>query len=240
MTMTTAHEVHFTSVPAFIEELRKDHADIAILGNVVRLAVTNGEAHIGHITGRPGEQGAIPGWRTRFVECSYIARDQLVKVSAYAGVDWTGGAQRLFRPTPNSTVVDDTKQKVAELGRKLQAVLYALDGIEIRGGGLYLENGFWMAEPSHDIEDLPALVCATCLRDIYFANNAWRHREADTGETDTQQLQWKKGQAECFAVDVCSECRGVKSGRACGLCFGSGKRLTIHHLADPEQEGRTV
>lgn len=237
MTTTTAREVHFTSIPAFLDELRADHAAGEIVGNLVRLAVTNGEATESHITGRPAQPGVIPGWRTRYVECSYVsARDQLVKVSAYAGADWIGGEQRRFRPTANSTVSQDTRQKVAELGRQLQAALYVLDGLTVRGGGLYLENGFWTADPDHTIEDLPALMCATCLRDIYFANAAWRHAEAD----QVENLVWKKGDPQCYVSRPCPECRGKRGERPCGGCFGSLVKLTVHHVADPEQEGRQV
>lgn len=254
MTTTNAHEVHFTNLAAFLEDAKLDHDAGVIADSILRLAVTNGPASMGQITGRQlvGEWSEVPGWRTRFLECWYIStRGYLVKLSAYAGVDHIGGKQwdglRTREPDFREQKSAATKEKVADLGRRLQTAVYSWGGIEFRGGGLYLENGFWTASPEDEIADLPELSCASCLRPIYFANDAYRHREAATGEgLDRAQLRWKKGEAACYLECPCPTCGGTRVNpkqpdQRCSDCtFSPGLRLTIHHYADPEIEGKLV
>lgn len=188
--MTSSFELHFTSIEDFLDELRADHGagdqgESHVKDHIVRLALRTSTASLGQLYPKqqyvPGADRPAPFMRSRFVEASYVSsRDQLVKVSAYCGIEADGYPEG--GPAAMYARFEATALKAKETTHKLQAAFAALPGLVVRGGGLFVENGAWTASPESPIEAPPEQMCATCRAPIYFANNLWRHTGSKQAE----------------------------------------------------------
>ena len=175
-------EIKFTDAIAFVEVLRAD-ADLgAIEDNIVWLARTAGSATLDQITGRwnPNGDRIIPGWRSMYVEVSYLARGQLHKGSFYCG-------PALIEASTNDARTLRTATALLDMERRMQAAVGKASReykLTIRGGGamhLFDVGTPWQAHPDHPIEPVPELTCKHCGEEIYHSNEAWRHKS--TGRT---------------------------------------------------------
>lgn len=157
--MVSSFEVHFTDPTGFLEELRADHGAAMVQDSMVRLSLRSGEATLGMVYADqravPGADRPTPNFRSRYVEASYIStRGQLVKLSAYCGVEPVA----VLKLSPGSLLAMGaaTALKLKETTYKLQAAFAALPGLTVRGGGLFVENGTWTADPEAAIEAPPS------------------------------------------------------------------------------------
>lgn len=208
----SVYEIRFTDPSAFCDDLKADAALGAIEDNIVRLAVVNQAATLDQVMGKwqPGGNRILDAYRTKYVEASYLARKQLVKLSCFCGVSVAD---------PTITTLTDHARKLTEATalniqsavRKVQATLAPLRDIEVRGGGFYVQDGPWTAWPESPIEAPDELVCATCGEGIYWSNDAWRHESTR--------------RAEAWIDD------GMDGRRP---------RKKLDHLADPEEAGRQL
>lgn len=216
------HEVRFTNVADFLADLDADYKKGSIEDNIVRVSVIGSDASLDQIYGRPvpGGNRRGNGWQAKYVSAAYLARGQLVKLSAYCGVAPQVAPEEakhlpdVYRQRQRVTM-DATAAKVQETVRAVLAPLDRKSDLEVRGGGVYVESGEWIADPDFSIDAPPAETCATCHHDIYFANQKWRHK-------DTKQAEHYIDNPDATA----------KSGP-----FG---RKLLHHLADPFIEDRKV
>lgn len=219
--------IRHTDPAAFCDELARDVAYHRIEDPIVRLAITSGPATMEQVERKwiPGGSRANPWFRSRYVEASYIARGQLVKLSAYCGVLWSADHEAPISAAAQTT---ETALKVSATLNHVQRAIFEIGDVEIRGGGLYVETGEpWIAHPDQEIALPPAPVCATCEEPIYFANRAWRHSATR--------------QAEATYDEPCSRCGGSGEGdrgRRCALCNGRKVAKRLDHLADPEEAGK--
>ncbi|HEY8768736.1 MAG TPA: hypothetical protein VIP09_16005 [Dehalococcoidia bacterium] len=172
--------VRFTNPSEFVEDLKRDHRAAAITDSILRVAIVNRLATLEEVNGGwlPGGDRVAKGWQAKSVTASYLCRGQLVKLSSYCGValQEESGLRDPRELTPATALqLRDTLQKV--LG-----AADALKGLEVRGGGLYVDDGEWVATPDEAIEAAPKDVCITCGVDIYHANEAWRAKETKRAE----------------------------------------------------------
>lgn len=255
MTAGPTFEVRYTELDLFLQELRQDAEAHAIADDLVRLAVRNGSATLGQVMRRriEGDDKTVMGWRTRFVLASYVStRGQLHTLSAYCGVDWLGleggDGLRERQAGIRARISADTAHAVQVAGYRLQSAVQNL-GLELRGGGLYIQQGEYLQDPDEGLEAVEGMICATCLREIYLAGDeSWRHRLADRAEVPDGVLVWHRGRADAQLEVICPRCYGSRQiagpggrERRCPDCMTSpGVRLTTHHLADPELEGRLI
>src|SRR5688572_13440439 len=81
----SVYEIRFTDPSSFCEDLKADAKRGAIEDNLVRLAIINGPATLEQVMGKwqPGGDRRLSAYRTKYVEASYLARGQLVKLSCY-------------------------------------------------------------------------------------------------------------------------------------------------------------
>ena len=232
----TVHDLRFIRPEEFIEELRLDLAAGGVEDRIVRLAQFEQQATQGEIEPRRGyDTRAALGWHVVWIECSYVSsRHQLVKLSRRVGCRWLGeDSQRLGRPTSTGAEASaEVELRAKEVYRNLRRPLEEMrtpegERLDLRGGGLYVEEGPWAAPPEAVIETPAPEACATCKAEIYFANNQWRHKSS--------------GRAEVLEEGDCGGCDGTgEQGprrRRCAHCGGSGRALNaLHHYADPELE----
>lgn len=211
-------ELHFTRVDAFLEEVRLDTEDDVIQAGIVRVAVVSGHA--------PGKAppAVAQSW---YVESSYVSgRQQLVKLSLYAGWKWT----RAVRDEQERKHNEKIDLEIRELLLKIQAGLQKVPNIRLRGGSLVEAHDIWQPEPNAQITSPDELVCATCQEAIYFANEEWRHQQSKL--------------AAVYEAKVCPACNDTREvpfrpgrRRVCPRCL-LGQPKDLHHLADPEKAGR--
>ena len=226
---TSLFEVHFTRIDQYIEEVQLDATAEKILDGIVRLALVSGAA--------PGRSPSdvAQSW---YAESSYVStRQQLVKISLFAGWKWTRPQAARGAGVPDerqghNNAVDLT---VRETFLRLQAPLQKVEGIHLRGGSLVEAHDIWTPEPEMEITAPEPLKCATCAQAIYYANEQWRHQAS--------------GQAEVYEspTPLCPTCLGSAGAmvggrlRNCQDCRASpGVRITLNHLADPKVGGRKV
>lgn len=201
-------EVHFTNPAEWVADFKRDHEAIGDL--IVRVATVNRRASLDEVEGRwlPGGERIAKGWMAKSVAASYLCRGQLVKLSAYCGV--TLEEDSGLRDPRGLTAATALK-----LRDTLQRVLQPLEGmgLDVRGGGIYVAEGEWIAAPDEEIAAAPKDTCATCGEDIYHANEQWRHKKTKRAEALVATA--KKGVA----------------GRPV---------MQLHHLADPEIKDRKL
>lgn len=226
----SVYGVRHTDPAAFCDELARDVAYHRIEDQIVRLAITSGPATIEQTS--PGAAFVAggsrpnPWFRSRYVEASYIAGGQLVKLSAYCGVLW---AASHAPPASAAAQTEETALRVSATLNHVQKAIHEIGEIEVRGGGLYVESPEpWIAHPLQEIALPPAPTCATCEEPVYYANGAWRHRSSR--------------QAEATFDEPCARCGGSGEGargRRCALCNGRKVAKRLDHVADPREAGRT-
>jgi hypothetical protein len=238
--MTTVFEARHTDPAAFLDELGRDRVLDAVQDNILRLAYRTGPATYGMYNPRHmnHDQKMAPWLKARYVEASYLAHGQLVKLSAFCGI---GFDPERFKPAANikreeaaARFEERSKATDAQLAATLERVRKASVGLDVRAGALFVEDGAWQADPDSPIETPPEPVCATCKAPIYFANQTWRHADSK--------------QCDVFEAVECSACGGTgrtemgHGTRRCERCrFGMpGSIKVLHHMADPEIEGRKV
>lgn len=211
------YEVRFTDIDSFLEDLERDAERIE--DGIVRLAVVNFPASDQQVSDafgsgfNPHGDRHNPLYRTKTLQVAYLVRGQLVKLQHDCGIALTDKVAERFGQACADAGIEHTRrcaQALLEAANKVQRKLESIKGLDLRGGGLFVEDGSWRADLDHAIEQLPRSLCATCGEDIYYSNNAWRHKAT--------------GQAELL-VDG--------EGR-----YGAVKRLD--HLADPEEAGRQI
>lgn len=176
------YRVSFTDPDGFLDEVRLDAQDGAVEAGIVRIAIINAPATLEQVEGRwvPGPDRVDARMRAKYVQASYHARRQLVALSAYCGVAW-------ISPAPPPERLDHLTRLCAlalqETTNHLVGAIDRLEGIQRRGGGVYIGEGeTWVAHYLSPIEALEAVVCATCGVDIYYANGAWRHKATKRAE----------------------------------------------------------
>lgn len=229
-------EVHFTHPDPWVRDLEKDAAAGAIDHNVVRTAVTSSPAHWSQAPGSPQrafDTRPMVWHRSRYVEASYVARGQMVKLSAYCGIAWSAAHDEPESSRPWS---EATGLLIQAAARRVLVAMSRIPDLDVRNGeSLHLHAADpWVAGVQEQIDPLPELNCATCLQPVYYANGLWRHR----GDS----------RAEAFDRDVCPECDGRLEVpglrgrmRRCGRCAMSpGEILILNHLADPDEAGRKI
>ena len=172
--MTTVFEVHFTEPADWISEFHADVERDRVESNIVRIALRTGQAKVGQLGGPPSPQDAMPAvyYISEMVEASYIsASRQLVKLSAYCGVTYTGpfgkqwGQEMAVSRRPHvdarhAALNDATHQRVQQVYQQLKAAIQRHPAIALRTGVLAVEEGTWMADPEHPIrsngeDDIP-------------------------------------------------------------------------------------
>jgi len=213
------YEVRFTDVDSFLDDLERDAKRDAIEGGIVRLAVVNRPASEQQVSDafesgfNPNGDSHNPLYRVKTLQVAYLARGQMVKLQHDCGIALSEGAATRFGQHYADAGVEITRrcaEALLEAANKVQRKLESIDGLELRGGGLFVEDGPWKADADHAIQSLGKQTCATCGGVIYYSNNAWRHY--DTGLAE-------------LLVDG--------RGR-----YGAIKKLD--HLADPEEAGRQI
>jgi len=186
-------EVRFTDAAAYLQTLEQDAQLGAIADSIVWLARTAGIATLDEVTGRwnPGGGREVESWRSMYVECSYIARGQLHKLSVYCGV-----ARKDAQPGGDDRS-EATALRLLETERRMQTAVSKLRGeyaLQVRGGGaLHLHDlsSPWMAHPDQSIEAVPEPVCATCKEPIHYANETWRHDSDNRAEATLAAEGWE-------------------------------------------------
>lgn len=209
----SAPEIRFTNPGDWIAELKADAALDAIADNLCRVAIVNSTATTEQVEGRwtPGGLRPVLTYLSKHLEATYLARGQLVKLSCYCGVALKDNVTDPEWIEAGRSLTEATAKALQQALRRVQTALAPL-GLEVRGGGFAIPDGAWTAHPDGAIEAPPTLTCATCNERIYHSNNAWRHEDT--------------GQAEVL-ID--------------GETNRYGKVLkVVHHMADPEEVGRTL
>lgn len=259
--MTATFQVRFTNPHDFIAEAMADHDRDAIAARILRMTTRKGHATIGDISAddapaQAGDRRPAVWWRLMFVETAYLNdQGQLVICSIYCGTIFTG--EPLYK-LPEADVrrikSEATNNRAREAARMIAVACSKLPDIEIRGGALAHEEGPWTAAPGNDIESLEPLVCATCWRAIYWSNGTWRHRDPAQLTPEESGLdvvvRIVSNRDEAYVVEPCRYCAGeprkpdpFNPGTfiVCERCQTSpGERVTLHHLADPEEAGRKL
>lgn len=212
-------QVRHTDPDSYLDDLARDEAAGDIEGDV-RLSIVRRVATLEQITGnwQPGGNRPVTTYRACYVESSYLARNQLVKLSAYCGVAFLGkepasqGEYFTNRHEYRLKQTAETAERVSSTMRRVQLELTKRK-LTARGGGMYIEEGnaAWVADWQETIEAAPEPECATCHDRIYFANGSWRH--ASTRRPDATRPEITKRGNTILALD---------------------------HLADPEEVGRTI
>lgn len=243
MTSTFASlEVRFSRTDEFLNELALAVKDEAVDYNIVRLAVVSQQGTKGDLNpnlfGTPdGNKPLHPTIKAHWLEAGYTSRGQMVKLSALLGLVKDGAVPNETEPSIEAwrTKNRETSERELELVRQLEAGIKAHGRLEIRTGGLHGEDPGWRAH-----EDIAAVaqaqLCITCIQPIHFSNGQWRH------DSD--------GRAELYDEASCPKCKGSRAVPSrdypgeydrCRDCTTTpGVKLTLNHLADPEQEGRKV
>lgn len=259
MTSTFASlEVRFSRSSEFLNELALAVKDGAVDYDIVRLAVVSQKGTYGDQSPQlfgtsDGNKPLHHTVKARWLEAGYTSRGQMVKLSALLGLV-REGAELNDRWRATNTA---TSERELELVRQLEAGIKAHARLEIRTGGLHGEDPGWRAH-----EDIAAVAdvaqaCATCGQPIYFANDAFRHKndftDAYVGDGDEPvfgELVIKAGREEAHIQLPCRTCGGSKSilvdrrterRERCPDCLTTnGKRLVLHHVADNAVAGRKV
>lgn len=175
---SSVYEVRHTDPASYLDDLAADVNIGAVVDSFVRLAIVSSPATMQQITPDefiPSGGRLNPWFRSKFVVSSYQARGQLVKLSAYCGIAFVG------KHAPSPFALEATKKcalALQETMRRVHVPLMKL-GLDIRGGGVYVEdpNDPWLGNFMSTIELPPVVVCLHCDKEIYFANEAWRHRD---------------------------------------------------------------
>lgn len=234
MSVGTVHEVRFTSSQEWLAEWQRDHEAGQVQDRIVRISCMTGPGTVAMLyPERAGDHRLLAERiKAHYVEASYVSsRDQLVKLSIYIGLSGVDAEE-------------PTLLREQETLRSLQRQLNNI--ADLRGGGLFVEDGPWKASPVEEIAAPAGVSCASCDLPIYFANEQWRHRELDVEEWLTLErpagVDIQVGQAEAFVAELCPVCEGSGTvrGRLCGACHGTKHLKTLHHLADPKERGRLV
>lgn len=184
-----ATEVRFTDRVSFLEVFEWDAGKDAIEDGLVWLSRTSGTARIRDFEPeRPFDGREAYGFRTLYVECSYLARGQLHKGSFFCGVAKVNDAGE-------DATTKETALRLLETERAMQAAVSRMrkahDLTILGGGALHLHDigTPWQASPEESIEKIDEPVCATCRERIHYSNNAWRH--TSTGRTEVTKPQMK-------------------------------------------------
>lgn len=185
------YEVRFTNVDAFLDDLKADAKSGAIEAGIVRLAVVNFPASDQNVSDAFGDGFNPHGdrhnhlYRTKAVQASYLCRGQLVKLTAECGIALADNVAERFGQQYADAGIERTRQcaeRVQEVSQKLLKAVDGIDGLDVRGGGLFVEDGPWRGDADHAIEALPQERCATCQCVIYYSNHAWRSKETRRAE----------------------------------------------------------
>lgn len=175
-----AFEVRYTDTEPFLAALQADIDAGAVEGKIVWIGVLSRPARLEEVLGKRLGQGGERQtlWDAKLVDCSYLARGQLHKLSAWQGVALKpalmGGAPKARETT------QATAQRLQETLRRLQTALSRHTDYDVRGGGsahVHDLMGAWAAGHEDTIEAPEVLLCVHCEQEIYFANKAWRHRK---------------------------------------------------------------
>lgn len=230
----TTFEVRLTEPAKFLEELKADLEADAVVGRIVRLATVEAKVNyrmLGETSAVRADDMAPWDWaRAQYVEASYVTtRDQLVKLSNYAGFIWGDLAFHPWhvgdRGDQRRAHNEEARASLSRHLRQVQAGLERMKDLDVRGGGIYVQDGAWTALPGEEIKSPPDELCRFCDEPIYFANKAWRHRS-------NRRPEYQKEVA-------CAGCRGTGNvtigGRvqAHATCYGNGKVRKTDHLAAP-------
>lgn len=169
-------EVRFTDPTGWIEEVKADLAANHVQDRIIRLATRKGPAQLNDIEpDRPWDHRLAAGWHTHFIEASYVStRMQLVKLSCYVGVTQEPFADGRPQSPANLELSDNTRRELLRTMRKVQSAIARVDGLDVRGGGLFVEEGVWVASPGTAIEAPEEIRCATCGVTLHWANEQWR------------------------------------------------------------------
>lgn len=209
---TSPYEIRFTDPAAWLASLDADVALDAITDNIVWLSVTTGPATLEQVEAKwsAGGNREVRTFGSRYVTANYIARNQMLTLSAYAGVVWTEGEAVGFAREKS----EQTAMRLQEVMRKVQVGLSHHKGLQVRSGGamhLHTDLESWQAHPDASIEVPQELTCADCKEPIYWANNAFRHKATGRAEVNVE-----------------------RPGR------GGRQVLALHHLASPDEAGKKV
>lgn len=254
--MTTVFENRHDDPDAFLRELGRDISAGSVTDKIVRLAYRRAPATYrlldpGHAMSRDNEKLAF-WFAARFVEASFIARGQLTKLSGYCGlqVDLDVYRKQMAKQNPLTTVdrsVEAWQAKNAETWAGMQSLAYrvqaACEGMDLREGATFVEEGAWIADPMSPLEVVPAPRCATCGEPIYIAAGRWRH---DLDMSVDAAYETRHGREEAFTSSPCPACGGLGQveGRRhmsrCLRCTGLKVIQKLHHLAHPTEEGKQV
>lgn len=171
----STYEIRFTNPEGFIEELKADLAAGHVQDNILRLATRKAHAIMADVEpDRAFDHRPAVLWRTHYVEASYIStRHQLVKLSAFAGVAYEGEVPETAAQWIG-TLTEATRRELLRTMRKIQAAIARVEDLDVRGGGLFVEEGVWVAAPGTAIEAPEAVTCATCGVKLHWANNQFR------------------------------------------------------------------
>jgi hypothetical protein len=205
---TTPFLVAYTTADDYVEELARDHARGAVTDSIVRLAVIDAPSQLRHLEPTaPGGNRGLQGWLCKYVCASHIARGQLVRLAVYCGVATVEAAATERIEAVNRA----TALRIQEAMNRVKTGVHKLDGLDVRGGGLYFD-GEGAADPDSDtkIAPAPSVACATCGTPIHYANDAWRD--------------------EAMQPEVMVDAVG-RGGR---------KAKRLDHIHDPEVVGRMV
>lgn len=172
------YRISHTALGSYCAELVADYAQDAIDDRIVRLAIVAAPATLQEIYGDvsvPGGNRPSLGYSAKYVSSSYFSRGRLVALSVYCGVSYT------LRDAPGQAAIELTKATALKLSETLNRVKGAIrqcPKLEQRGGGVYIDDGSdpWLAQYLTTIDEIPATLCATCGEEIYYANEAWRHK----------------------------------------------------------------
>lgn len=183
------YRVSHTDPATYADDMKADHALGAIDDNVVRLAIVASGATLAQIEAPkfvPGGNRDAFGYSAKYVSSSYFRRGLLVTLSIYCGVSFTA-AQEPRGPAEELTRA--CALKIQETANRVKAAIKACPGLVQRGGGVYVDDSGdpWLAHYLASIESVPAEVCATCGKRIYFANNDWRHEDTKRAEALTPE-----------------------------------------------------
>lgn len=203
-------QVRHTDPGSYLLDLKADAGLDAIEDKIVRLAIVQGPATFEQIEAPDFVPG---GHRTNpWFRSKYVTSSYQARGQLVKLSAYCGVAY-VAPKTPTSFCLDKTKEcalQLQETMRRVHAPLLALK-LDVRGGGVYVEDpsDTWLAHYMESIELPPLVLCATCKTEIYFSNEQWRHVDTKRAEATIP-----------------------------GIGFGGRPMSILHHLADPDAEGR--
>lgn len=176
--------VKHTDPLSFIEDMTKDAK--VIVDQLVRLSISGGRANRAQVDYPhvpPGGHLDEPWFRSRYVEATYQARGQLVKIVCYCGVVYVGPHEGFEEKTRETTL------KLQSTLRQMQvAIMHA--GLDRRGGVLDVEDptDTWRPDWLASITDPEPVKCLHCGEEIYYSNEAWRHTATKRAEANVDAI----------------------------------------------------